>query len=222
MVAVLFGSIGTIAETSELQRAAFNEAFLRHGLDWHWSREQYVNLLAQSGGRRRIEGFARANDRAVDSAAIHQSKSEIFRELLHETPLELRPGVAETIEAIARQGIELAFVTTTSARNVAAIFAALSDRLRPDHFEIVIDSSDVAAPKPAGDAYALALARLGESPETGIAIEDNVEGLAAARAVGLSCVAFPGQNTARHDFKGAMLQTDRLQFRELHPYLASP
>src|SRR6185437_17167383 len=30
MPAVLFGSIGTVAETSELQRAAFNEAFKEH------------------------------------------------------------------------------------------------------------------------------------------------------------------------------------------------
>ena len=34
--AVLFGSIGTLAETSDLQRDAFNEAFKISGLDWFW------------------------------------------------------------------------------------------------------------------------------------------------------------------------------------------
>jgi hypothetical protein len=34
MSAILFGSISTLADTSELQRRAFNEAFSAHGLDW--------------------------------------------------------------------------------------------------------------------------------------------------------------------------------------------
>ena len=36
MSAILFGSISTIADTSELQRQAFNQAFKAHGLDWDW------------------------------------------------------------------------------------------------------------------------------------------------------------------------------------------
>ena len=34
--AILFGSIGTLAETSDLQRNAFNEAFKISGLNWFW------------------------------------------------------------------------------------------------------------------------------------------------------------------------------------------
>jgi beta-phosphoglucomutase-like phosphatase (HAD superfamily) len=34
--AVIFGSIGTIAETSDIQRQAFNLAFAEAGLDWNW------------------------------------------------------------------------------------------------------------------------------------------------------------------------------------------
>ena len=33
--AILFGSIGTIVETSELQRKSFNQAFFEAGLDWN-------------------------------------------------------------------------------------------------------------------------------------------------------------------------------------------
>ncbi len=53
MSAVLFGSIGTLAETSEIQRGAFNQAFRANGLDWHWERDEYVALLERSGGRDR-------------------------------------------------------------------------------------------------------------------------------------------------------------------------
>lgn len=59
MTALLFGSIGTIADTSELQREAFNAAFLRHGLDWSWDRATYRALLTTAGGAGPDRGASR-------------------------------------------------------------------------------------------------------------------------------------------------------------------
>ena len=50
MKAVLFGSIGTLIETSDIQRKSFNLAFKKAGLDWYWGRETYCILLKKSGG----------------------------------------------------------------------------------------------------------------------------------------------------------------------------
>ena len=47
--ALLFGSIGTIVETSEIQRKSFNSAFRIAGLKWNWTKEIYKNLLNKSG-----------------------------------------------------------------------------------------------------------------------------------------------------------------------------
>ena len=43
--ALFFGGIGTLLETSELQREAFNAAFREAGLDWHWSIDEYREML---------------------------------------------------------------------------------------------------------------------------------------------------------------------------------
>ena len=43
--AILFGSIGTIAETSRLQLRSFNQAFSESGLDWNWSIGEYQTML---------------------------------------------------------------------------------------------------------------------------------------------------------------------------------
>src|SRR5579875_2388832 len=67
MTAVLFGSIGTLADTSELQREAFNEAFREHGLDWNWSRDEYRELLRDSGGAKRIAAYAQERGDTVDA-----------------------------------------------------------------------------------------------------------------------------------------------------------
>ena len=52
--ALLFGSIGSIVETSEIQRKSFNKAFKQYGLDWNWTKSEYQNLLSKSGGKDRI------------------------------------------------------------------------------------------------------------------------------------------------------------------------
>ena len=68
--AILFGGIGTLLETSEIQRMAFNEAFDRCGLDWHWDRDAYLDMLAIPGGVQRILRYAEAQgETAIDQEA---------------------------------------------------------------------------------------------------------------------------------------------------------
>ena len=76
--AILFGSIGTLIETSELQRSAFNQAFSKNGLDWNWSPAQYQDLLKKSGGRQRIEDFAADQGIEVNASNLHEEKTKIF------------------------------------------------------------------------------------------------------------------------------------------------
>ena len=55
--ALIFDVDGTLAETEELHRQAFNEAFARAGMDWHWGRTVYKDLLRVAGGKERIRAF---------------------------------------------------------------------------------------------------------------------------------------------------------------------
>jgi HAD superfamily hydrolase (TIGR01509 family) len=215
MTAVLFGSIGTLADTSELQRESFNEAFAEHGLDWNWSRDAYRKLLADSGGTQRIADFAASLGVTVDAAAIHRTKSELFRRRLKSGGVQPRPGVVDTIAAAEHEGYRVALVTTTSPENVTAITEALSSHIDPARFTLLVDTSQVEHPKPAPDAYRFALARLGEPADACVAIEDNVGGVKAASQAGVAVLAFPGANNADHDFDEADGRTDKLDFAEL-------
>ena len=55
---IIFGSIGTIVETSNIQRKSFNKAFKKSGLDWHWSVGEYKKLLERSGGENRLSNYS--------------------------------------------------------------------------------------------------------------------------------------------------------------------
>ncbi len=215
MPAILFGSIGTVAETSELQRKAFNDAFEAHGLDWNWSQDEYKDLLRESGGESRIAAFAEAREESVDAAAIYATKSELFQKALAEAGPATRDGAARTVADAKRDGFKVALVTTTSKANVEALGDAVRTEIDLGEFDLVVDKSAVEAPKPDPAAYAYALERLGEQASDCVAIENNLDGVRAAKAAGIACVAYPGVDNAEHDFAAADEQVEELSFDRL-------
>ena len=214
--AIFFGSISTLADTSELQRRAFNEAFGAHGLDWEWSRDDYISMLDSNGGAQRIADYAtQQGEDDVDAPAIHTTKSEIFRELLGTQNVSARPGVAATIERAKEEGHQVGLVTTTSPENVAALLDALKGQIDAGAFDIVVDKTAVEDPKPSPSSYLYALSELGFDAADAVAIEDNVGGVAAAVEAGIACVAFPNENTAACDFREATETVESIDLDQL-------
>jgi HAD superfamily hydrolase (TIGR01509 family) len=208
MRALLFGSIGTLADTSELQRQAFNQAFAEHGLNWNWSRDQYRGLLRQSGGRRRIELQAQMQGETVNARAIHATKNEIFQKALQNGEAKLRPGVDQAMRRASQEGAQVGLVTATSRLNVIRLLDCL--KLESTVFDVLVSEDDITSGKPAADCYQYALACLGIPSSECIAIEDNTDGVRAARRAGIACLAWPGENTVGHEFPGARLVQDDL------------
>ena len=210
MSAILFGSISTLVDTSELQRRAFNESFEAYGLDWQWSQVDYAAMLGSNGGAQRIADFAQARGDDVDADAVHATKSQIFQELLATSGLKARPGVIQTVQEAKRRDVKLAFVTTTSPENIAAVLETLNPDISAETFDLIVDRDNVASPKPDAEAYFFALEQLGETADAVVAIEDNVGGVTAAALAGIKCIAFPNENTADGDFGDATATVDAL------------
>ncbi|MEL6533657.1 MAG: HAD-IA family hydrolase [Pseudomonadota bacterium] len=211
MDVLLLGSIGVLAETSDLQRAAYNDAFASHGVPWHWSREAYAGLLSQSGGLKRLQREARRLGQSIDAEAVHAEKSKLFQQRLAEG-VPLRPGVAEAMHDMRASGGRIGLVTTTSPSNVDAILDAVG--LKRGTFDVVIDGPQVSAGKPDPEAYLLALERLRVRPEAALAVEDNPQGFAAAIAARLRTLAFPGALHRTSSFPGAPEKLQRLDLGE--------
>jgi beta-phosphoglucomutase-like phosphatase (HAD superfamily) len=98
--ALFFDLDGTLAETEELHREAFNRAFAEAGLPFRWDRALYGELLWTTGGKERIAAFLR---RCGDCpglspealARLHARKNALYHALLREEEgVALRPGVA--------------------------------------------------------------------------------------------------------------------------------
>ena len=189
---LLFGSIGTIIETSELQRESFNEAFKEAGLDWYWDHEDYRLLLKQSGGTKRIEDFAEKNNTTVEAQKIRERKTHIFNKKLMTEKLMPREGVIDVIQYAKNNQIKLGFVTSTTKDNVNSVFLALKNYFIEEDFDFVGNNMMVQNPKPHSDIYIEAIKRLNLEPNECIAIEDSRESALSAHNAKVSCIAFPG------------------------------
>ncbi len=208
--ALLFGSIGTIVETSEIQRRSFNSAFKIAGLKWNWTKEIYKNLLNKSGGEERILRYAKQTKSNVNSKNIIKLKTKIFNNYLKKNKLKLRTGVKEIIKYSKQQKIKLALVSSTSKSNINSIFFCLRDSLNKKDFDFIGNSKLVKKLKPSAEIYKLALKELKLKSKECIAIEDTQQSLNSAIKARLKCFIFPGNFHRSKKFNGAFKEISKI------------
>ena len=214
--AIIFDVDGTLSETEETHRRAFNRAFALAGLDWHWDQALYTQLLEVTGGKERIRHFIEsfggkgAPEEGLDDfiRALHAKKTEAYTGMVSGGDVPLRPGIRDLIRDALARGYRLAIATTTTPANVDALLAATLGGDVP--FEVVCAGDSVANKKPAPDVYELALDELGLPASSCVAIEDSRNGLLSSVAAGIPTVVTPGIYTAGHRFDEAALVIDDL------------
>ncbi|AFY93507.1 HAD-IA family hydrolase [Chamaesiphon minutus] len=199
-----------ISETSDIQRQAFNEAFAAAGLDWHWTAQTYNDLLKIKSDPQRMRAYrdadlARINVTDSTIAALHKAKTGLYMAMLADLHLRPRPGVAETIELCANNGIHLALCTATTLENIDGLRTALADLLPFDRFATIVTIESIERAKPAPDAYIYCLKQLQIAANEAIAIEDTPVGIAAAKAAGIITIGTPDASNTDRDFAAANL-----------------
>jgi beta-phosphoglucomutase-like phosphatase (HAD superfamily) len=110
------------------------------------------------------------------------------------------PGAVEAVEYAAGLGLRLAVASSSSMPMIRAVV----DKLGMGHrFEVLHSADSERAGKPAPDVYLGAAARLGVPPTACVAVEDSRNGVLAALAAGMWCVAVPEQRPEHGTFHGA-------------------
>ena len=207
--AIIFGSIGTLTETSEMQRQAFNQAFAEAGHHWRWDSDAYREMVSGAnavvGGGDRITQFAAARGITLGDdqvKALHATKSRIFQAMMTNDGLPLNVGVDALIADAKASGMRVAFASTTSRANIDAMLSATRPAIA-DRFDLILSGENVDAIKPAPDIYIAALERLALDASEVIAIEDSAPSMAAALAAGIATFVVPGKLWIGGTFHGA-------------------
>ena len=214
--ALIFDVDGTLADTEEVHRLAFNHVFAEFGLDWNWTPDLYEALLATSGGRERIAAYGHdlrqrfSSEREFQQfvVALHRAKTRKYAALLTEGEVRLRPGIRRLIDSARSAGLVLAIATSSARSNAETL---LDNNLPPgwrDWFSVIESCDSVAAKKPSPAVYDAVLRKLGIDVRHVAALEDTRNGLLAANAAGIGTVVTTHRFTRGNDFTGALLVVD--------------
>jgi len=216
--ALVFDVDGTLADTEETHRAAYNAAFAAHGHDWYWDHAQYARLLAISGGQARLRAFIAGRARTSGErrrwlgsvAALHATKTRFYADFVAAGRVTFKPGIARVIAEARAAQVGLALVSSTTPSNVDALLTANLGSGARGWFQVRASARDGQERKPAPDVFRSALARLGLPASACVAFEDTATGVAAARAAGLFTIALPTAWSAGQALSGAGLVLDHL------------
>lgn len=214
--AVIFDLDGTLVDSEQYgHRVAFNDAFEAFGLPDRWSPERYRDLLAVTGGERRLFAWLSGPEsscaerpeaeRHEMAAALHRWKTGRVQAMAASGSIPARDGVGDWLEELTASGIRLAVATTGSRQWAIPLLDKVFGR---DRFEVVVAGDDVAHRKPDPEAYVLALTRLGLDPTAVVAVEDSGPGWESARDACLTCAVVANDETDLATVAGAPLILD--------------
>jgi HAD superfamily hydrolase (TIGR01509 family) len=206
--ALIFDVDGTLADTEEFHRQAFNAAFARHALPWYWGRRIYSDLLKVAGGQERIAWFIELVDIPPRDksalkhkiAAIHADKTRFYAQYAAGGEIPLRDGIEALIVEARKGGLKVAIASTTTRANVESLLRHAHGAPAIDWFDPIGTADATLLKKPAPDIYRFVLDRLELAPDEAIAFEDSAIGLSAAKAAGVRTVVSPTSWTEDEDF----------------------
>jgi HAD superfamily hydrolase (TIGR01509 family) len=197
MKSLIFDFDGLILDTETVIFQAWEEIYASYGGklslgDWascigtsHHAFDVYADLEKKAGKLLPREEIKNR----------HQSR---YQELLRD--MKPRKGVLDYLKESNRLGLSLAVASSSHRDWVEGHLERLQLR---DYFRVIRTADDVKQVKPHPELYLSALEALGEKPDEALAFEDSPNGIRAAQAAELFCVAVPNSVTIRLDLAHA-------------------
>jgi len=212
--ALLLDFDGTIVDTESIDLRTWHEVFEAHGVAV--PADRFALRIGTLTGPDELDELDALLDAPCDRDAIAETRRRREHELLELEPL--RPGVRELLEEARARGISLAIVSSSTRSWVERNLRRLG--LLDGWATVVCADGDTTRCKPSAALYLEALEALGVEASEAIAIEDSPNGIAAAHAAGIFCVAFPNDVTRGLDLSQADLVVESLEDVPLGELLA--
>jgi len=212
--ALVFDFDGLILETETPAYETWSEIYREHGHEL--PRERWVeNIGASTWPFDALEHLASLVTTPFDRAAVKARREGRKTEIL--AALETMAGVRDYLRDARRLGLKVGVASSASEAYVCGHLERLAVR---EEIDAVVCREQVARGKPFPDLYLRAVEDLGVAAGEAVAFEDSPNGIAAAKAAGMRCVAVPNAITATLDLSGADLRLDSLGTASLEELLA--
>jgi beta-phosphoglucomutase len=181
--AVIFDRDGVLTDSEPLICAAATAMFREKGLE---VKPDDFRPFVGAGENRYIGGVAEKYSFPIDLPSAKKRTYEIYLDLVPDR-LEGFPGARELVLSCRRAGLKVALASSADAIKIEANLRKIG--LPMEDWDAVVTGEDVNRRKPEPDIFLHAAHLLSLRPGQCAVVEDAVNGVEAARAAGMRCLA---------------------------------
>ena len=202
--AFIFDMDGVVVDSEDLYKIIEKELFEEVGV---WiSQDEHVTFQGCSypviwSRIKERYGVSRSLEELVE-----MTEEKVIRRFSSMQVIQPMPGIVDLLTWLKAKGIKLALASSSTIDVINIILAKTG--LEP-FFEVVVDCIEAGAGKPDPAIFLLAQKKLGVSKENCVVIEDSKNGIRAALAAGIFCIAFNGPGSEHQDQSAASWRITR-------------
>ena len=204
---------GTILETEDYHRRAYNELFKEIGLAVTWNPQDYMDRMKIMGGGKLKEIFSLLERSEKEYGSfkqeMYQRKTRLYIDLITADlslgNLTLRPGVERLFNEIQEEKFPLAIGTACEKKAAFEVLESALGSKFLTSLKTLCGGDDTLHKKPDPAIDLLVAEQCGVEPKDCVVFEDTDHGLKAALNAGMKCVVAPSEYALEHDFTGASL-----------------
>lgn len=201
--AVIFDFDGLILDTETPEYQSWQEVYAGYGCTVPFDR--WLACIGCREGFDPYQWLEELSGQTIDREAIRARRRPRNAALLLAQPVQ--PGVADYLHAAEIMGLQVGIASSSDLSWIEPLLHRLG---LAASFPLIRCADHVQQTKPAPDVYQAMLAALDIQPAEAIALEDSPNGVAAAKAAGIYCVAVPNPLTRHLDFPTANLRLESL------------
>ncbi|OGL65429.1 hypothetical protein A3B21_01730 [Candidatus Uhrbacteria bacterium RIFCSPLOWO2_01_FULL_47_24] len=175
---------GVMVDSEVLWGEIEQEFFSRHGIEYHDQFKQYVMGKTQP----QVAVFYKKEFNLPQSVEeIIKERVKLLKTIFHKK-LKPNPGLEQAITYCQDKGLKLSVASASPRQLIEFVLKIIQmDAV----FPVIVSGDEVEYGKPKPDIFLLAAERLEVPPAACIVIEDSQNGLQAAHAAGMRCIAMP-------------------------------
>ena len=196
--AVLFDMDGVIVDTEPLHRKAYFKMF--NDMNIHVTEDMYTGFTGQSTMnicKQLVDHFGLSEAPEILVACKRKHFKQLFDT---DTSLQLLVGVLDLIKDYHKNKLTLVLASSASMPNINRIF----DRFNLNQYFVAkLSGADLKASKPHPEIFIKAAEAAGQPREHCMVIEDATNGIKAAKAAGIYCVAYTSKHSTAQDYSMA-------------------
>lgn len=204
--AVLFDMDGVIVDTEPLHHSAYHQMFSDVNIDV--SDALYATFTGQSTYEI-CELLVNHFNLPLSPHTLVGIKRDHFKFLFeNDKSLTLLDGVLDLIKDYYSNGMTLVLASSASMDNINRIFKRFD---LDQYFKAKISGADLEASKPHPEIFIKAAELSGHKSNECFVIEDSTNGIAAAKAAQIFCVAFKSPHSEGQDYSKADITIERFE-----------